>query len=147
MQCYWPDLKNISVIFEENWPQKCTLTCGFCFCWFLVIPEDCSRRDHASGMPCNTNTQNGIRVHSGIQHPTIKGKVKVTYFTSMAKQAKAAFLHGATVWKVADCRDRTRNLSLRKRCTNHFQHGTPTLKHDPLVLSIGLESMQHTRFN
>ena len=27
--------------------------------------------------------------------------------------------------KVADRRDRTRNLSLRKRCTNHLHCGTP----------------------
>ena len=27
----------------------------------------------------------------------VKGKVKVSYFTSVAKQAKTAFLHGLTV--------------------------------------------------
>ena len=30
---------------------------------------------------------------------SIKGKVKVSYLTSVAKQAKTAFLHGPTVWK------------------------------------------------
>ena len=58
----------------------------------------------------------GRRSHKNLDRGRHK-KGKGDYLTSVAKQAKTAFLHGPTVWKVADRRDRTRNLSLRKRCT------------------------------
>ena len=57
-------------------------------------------------------------------------KVKVSYLTSVAKQAKTAFLHGLTVWK-SPRRDWTRNLSLRKRCTNHCTAGPHTVWQTP----------------
>ena len=44
---------------------------------------------------------------------------------SVVKQAKTALLTWADGVKVADRRDRTRNLSLRKRCTNHCTTGPP----------------------
>ena len=38
-------------------------------------------------------------------------KLKVSYLTLVAKQANTAFLHGPTVWKVADRRDQTHGFS------------------------------------
>ena len=52
-------------------------------------------------------------------------KVKVSYLTLVAKQAKTAFLHGPMVWKAANHWDRTRNLSLPKRCNKRVHHGSP----------------------
>ena len=62
--------------------------------------------------------------HDNYSYRLNKGK-KVSYLMSVAKQAKAAFLRGPVVWKIADCQDRTRNLSLRKRCPNHLHQMGP----------------------
>ena len=60
-------------------------------------------------------------------------KVKVSYLTSVAEQAKTSFLHGPTVWKSPILGIEPRNLSLRKRCTNHCTTPPPP----PLCEAIG----------
>ena len=57
--------------------------------------------------------------------------------TSVAKQAKTAFLSTwANGGKVADRRDRTHNLSLRKHCTNHCTRDPTQDNHTNSSLSL-----------
>ena len=54
--------------------------------------------------------------------------IEVSRLMPVATQAKTAFLHGPMVWKVADRRNRTRNLLCWKRYTNHLQ-GSEVVPH------------------
>ena len=56
----------------------------------------------------------------------------------VAKQAETAFFAWTDGVTIADRRDRTRNLSLRKHCTDHLHHGTLT----PSYVKTHLHSRQ-----
>ena len=49
-------------------------------------------------------------------------KVKVSYLTLVAKQAKTAFIHGPTVWKSPIVGIEPTTFRSEKRCTNHLHH-------------------------
>ena len=75
--------------------------------------------------------------HSGCKTEKIterikKVKLKVDYLTGVGGQTGKTASSTRTVWKVADRWDRTRNLSLQKRCNNHLHHEAP---HGPLSWS------------
>ena len=55
-----------------------------------------------------------------------KVKVKVSFFNVGVLTGKDCLLTWANGVKVADRRDRTRSLSLQKRCTNHCTTGPHT---------------------
>ena len=74
-----------------------------------------------------------VRLHyTTVSFLIIKGKVKVSCLTPVAKQAKTAFFNRPAVWNVAHCGGSNPHLSLQKGCTTHFIHKTPRVQSFPI---------------